>query len=210
MTFSTSNKRLPFSILRKLGIYVDEHFLSPELCLKMLSTLSLCECSQAPVKKGGTNYINKKTRKTLLLNPPESCHEIISQKHSLLQPKLERFFDINIMGQETSQYLRYRSGDYFIPHADESSAHASSNSYLRKISIICYLNTQVEDIASTIGNFQEGELVLYGLLDDQKSKTSGFPISATAGLLIAFKSDLLHEVCPITAGERYSIVSWFY
>jgi SM-20-related protein len=29
------------------------------------------------------------------------------------------------------------------------------------------------------------------------------------GLLVAFRSDVLHEVEAVTHGERYSIVSWF-
>jgi SM-20-related protein len=30
-----------------------------------------------------------------------------------------------------------------------------------------------------------------------------------AGLLIAFRSEMLHEVEPVTSGERVTIVSWY-
>jgi SM-20-related protein len=29
------------------------------------------------------------------------------------------------------------------------------------------------------------------------------------GLLVAFRSDTVHEVLPVTHGERFTVVSWF-
>jgi SM-20-related protein len=35
-------------------------------------------------------------------------------------------------------------------------------------------------------------------------------VQGETGALIAFPSEMLHEVTPITRGERFTIVSWFY
>jgi predicted 2-oxoglutarate/Fe(II)-dependent dioxygenase YbiX len=53
-----------------------------------------------------------------------------------------------------------------------------------------------------------GELVLYGLIDDPKWQKFGFPIVATPGLLIAYRSNQMHEIKPIKFGQRYTIVAW--
>jgi predicted 2-oxoglutarate/Fe(II)-dependent dioxygenase YbiX len=29
-------------------------------------------------------------------------------------------------------------------------------------------------------------------------------------MLVAFRSDVLHQVSPVTKGERFTIVSWFF
>jgi predicted 2-oxoglutarate/Fe(II)-dependent dioxygenase YbiX len=54
-----------------------------------------------------------------------------------------------------------------------------------------------------------GSLVFYGLLDGSQWEKVGFPLEGEPGLLIAFRSDLLHEVQQVTFGHRYTVVSWF-
>jgi SM-20-related protein len=48
------------------------------------------------------------------------------------------------------------------------------------------------------------------LVRDPRWQSVGFGVEGEEGLLIAFRSDLLHEVTPVTHGERYTLVSWFY
>ena len=54
-------------------------------------------------------------------------------------------------------------------------------------------------------------LTFYGLMDDGVSGESvGLPLAGETGLLVAFPSHLVHSVSPVTAGERYTLVSWFF
>jgi SM-20-related protein len=50
-----------------------------------------------------------------------------------------------------------------------------------------------------------GQLTFYGLMGDRL----GLPLAGRPGLLVAFRSDLVHAVTPVTRGERYTVVSWF-
>jgi predicted 2-oxoglutarate/Fe(II)-dependent dioxygenase YbiX len=54
-----------------------------------------------------------------------------------------------------------------------------------------------------------GALRLYGLADPGDPAVP-FDIVPAAGTLVAFPSDVLHEVLPVTAGVRDAIVDWFY
>jgi predicted 2-oxoglutarate/Fe(II)-dependent dioxygenase YbiX len=58
--------------------------------------------------------------------------------------------------------------------------------------------------------YNGGKLILYGLIPTPDWEHYGFPVTAETGLLIAFRSDIFHEVTPVTAGERFTIVSWFF
>ena len=59
--------------------------------------------------------------------------------------------------------------------------------------------------------YSGGSLTFYGLMDDNASGESvGLPLAGETGLLIAFPSHLVHSVSPVTAGERYTVVSWFF
>jgi hypothetical protein len=50
--------------------------------------------------------------------------------------------------------------------------------------------------------------VLYGLLGPA-SERHGLPIGGEPGMLVAFRSDVLQEVRPVTRGERQTVVSWY-
>ena len=58
-------------------------------------------------------------------------------------------------------------------------------------------------------DYTGGALTLYGLVDDPKWRDYGFAVAPAPGLLVAFPSDMLHEVTPVIAGERCTVANWF-
>jgi SM-20-related protein len=46
-------------------------------------------------------------------------------------------------------------------------------------------------------------------MDDERARSVGFPLIGEAGLLLAFRPNLVHEVTPVTHGERCTVVTWF-
>jgi SM-20-related protein len=46
-------------------------------------------------------------------------------------------------------------------------------------------------------------------MQGEQWKNIGLPLDARAGLLIAFRSEVFHEVQPVTHGQRLSVVGWF-
>ena len=96
----------------------------------------------------------------------------------------------------------YRPGDFYRPHRDRAARAGDfvEGARSRRVSVVLFLND----------GYSGGALTLYGLVDDPKWRAYGFPIAPAPGLLIAFASDLVHEVTPVTAGERCTAVSWFH
>ncbi len=102
----------------------------------------------------------------------------------------ERFFKFDLFGlNEGFQFTNYEapSGKYG-KHVDRSI-----NFPVRKLSISIQLTNHEE--------YEGGELYLY---DDNK----GTLMDKTQGALIMFPSYVLHEVMPVTKGERNSLVTW--
>jgi len=102
----------------------------------------------------------------------------------------ERFFKFDLFGlNEGFQFTNYESpsGKYG-KHVDRGI-----NTPVRKLSISIQL-TNSED-------YEGGELYLY---DDDK----GTLMDKSQGTLIIFPSYVLHEVMPVTKGERNSLVTW--
>jgi PKHD-type hydroxylase len=103
----------------------------------------------------------------------------------------ERFFNFDLFGlNEGFQFTNYEapSGKYG-KHVDRSI-----NTPVRKLSISIQLTTPEE--------YEGGELKLYD------GEEEGTVMSKEQGTLIIFPSYVLHEVMPVTKGERNSLVTW--
>jgi len=44
---------------------------------------------------------------------------------------------------------------------------------------------------------------------DKRAAAVGMAFEAREGSLVAFRSEVVHGVAPVTHGERYSVTTWF-
>ena len=101
-----------------------------------------------------------------------------------------RFFNFDIFGlNEGLQFTNYKApSNKYGKHIDKGL-----DNVIRKLSLSIQLTNSKE--------YEGGELFLY---EDEK----GIEMKKEQGTLILFPSYILHEVKPITKGERNSLVSW--
>jgi len=100
------------------------------------------------------------------------------------------------------RFCRYRQGGHFRAHRDRSHDSADSHAVrTRRLSLVCLLNDATPA-------FDGGALVLY--LPAGHGGIRPVNAALAAGSVIAFSSDLLHEVRPVCRGTRYSAVAWLY
>lgn len=194
---------------QRFGIFAAREFLDRESCRAAVAELSASGRVPATVyRESLARYVDERERRTARLAAPPPLASRIGARLSGLRAALEENFRLKLGGREEAEFLAYRAGDFFRPHRDVSEEE-NVLEFLkrRRVSVVLFLNGQSEDCAP--GTFSGGSLVLYGLIDDARAAHVGFPLVAEPGLLVAFRSDLLHEVTPVTCGERYTVVSWF-
>jgi len=124
------------------------------------------------------------------LYPADSIDWVFRRATDITLNLNERFFKFDLFGiNEGFQFTNYEapSGKYG-KHVDRGV-----NMPVRKLSISIQLTDPEE--------YEGGELYLY---DDDK----GTLMDKTQGTLIIFPSYVLHEVMPVTKGERNSLVTW--
>ncbi len=102
----------------------------------------------------------------------------------------DKFFKFDIFGlNEGFQFTNYKApSDKYGKHVD-----SALNTLVRKLSISIQLTDPKE--------YEGGELYLY-------NSDKGDLMDKTQGTLIMFPSYILHEVMPVTKGERNSLVTW--
>jgi len=186
----------------QFNLFLLRNFLDADACAHLKAELNLSPTTQAPVYIEGTEgTIHESIRKTTSLHPSA---ETFSEVHKrLLEQKsaLETHFRLNLTDCEPPQFLRYEKGDFFVRHQDGNTKQLDFDHLrVRRISIVVFLNDfAIEPRANC---YSGGLLNFY----DQQG-TYGLP--GETGMLVAFSADTMHEVSPVTDGERFTIISWF-
>lgn len=193
----------------RFGIFARPGFLPPELCRRIIAEMSGSQPVRATVgKKDGEFVVDERIRKASFADVAAATIEEADALFHALRPELSAYFRIPLEQHQRLQFLHYRTGDLYAPHRDSrTDPQGAASSRARKVSVVVFLNAQASDAVEE--TFEGGALTFYGLMKAPGMEHAGIPLEPEAGLLVAFRSDVLHEVSPVTRGERYTLVSWF-
>jgi len=193
----------------RFGLYAQREFLSPDVCAGVRAEMRSATSAPAPVAEGEAgDAVDETHRRTKLADVSADTAAQIGSALQNALPTLAQHFDRKLVGMQQPQFLLYGEGNFFRPHRDDSEKQdAPGFVRQRSISAVVFLNDATEESDGYSG----GSLTFYGLMDDSADgQRVGLPVASETGLLIAFPSDLLHAVSAVTAGERYTIVTWFF
>jgi SM-20-related protein len=193
---------------RTFGLYVARDFFDRDLCAGLRAEARAAAADPATVRQQGAEYIvDEEVRRTQLARVSEVSEQLVERRLMALKGTLERHFRVTTSGIRWPQFLVYHEGDFFRPHADSSAAvDAPAVATGRRVSIVVFLNGEGD--AAEDESYTGGSLTFYGLMRDARADDRGFPVTGEAGLLVAFPSQLVHSVTPVTRGVRFTIVSW--
>jgi len=200
---------LPADFFTRFGLYAERRFLSPEVCAGLRNEMRAATGVPATVADGqGGHAVDETYRRTKQTEVSAATTTRLREKLLGAVPRLANHFDRPLVEIQTPQFLVYREGDFFRAHEDDSKKpEAPDFVRQRSVSAVVFLNS--DDPGEPAG-YSGGSLTFYGLMDESASGDSvGLPLAGETGLLIAFPSDLVHSVSPVSAGERYTVVSWF-
>ena len=142
----------------------------------------------------GTNCLEHRRSFNSWLTSNGQTSWIYERLTDIIQENNKMFFDFDLTMIETLQFTYYSSEENgcYKAHVDPNVWKIPHN---RKLSVVIQLSNPEE--------YEGGELKLH---------TSHEPISITKekGMVVMFPSYTLHEVTPVTKGERYSLVAWVH
>jgi SM-20-related protein len=196
------------SFFRNLGLFVQENFFETAMCDHICGEIGKASFEKGTITGSGSSEgeLDETRRKVLSANVEEGTDFLVKQKLLEIKPRLEDHFRVSVSGCQGPNFLRYDQGAFYIPHRDASSGAPAEISQ-RRISVVVFLNARANEPASNC--YGGGSLSFYGLMEGPEWEKCAFTLEADPGLLIAFRSDVLHEVKPVTFGQRFTIVSWF-
>ena len=195
---------------KRFGLFVCKDLLNPQVSAELQSEMRSAARSAATVRKTGSTYgVDASVRSTNWVRVSDETLLSIETRLLALKLELEEHFHLTLAGCSGTQFLAYKAGDFYVAHRDRTTdPEADSRSTGRQVSVVIFINSESQTPEEC--SYGGGALTFYGLMDVARGKSLGFPLTGQAGLLVAFLAGLVHEVTPVTHGERYTIVSWFY
>jgi predicted 2-oxoglutarate/Fe(II)-dependent dioxygenase YbiX len=176
------------ALFRALNFLAIENFFAGADCERMAAAMRDSPSESAMVGvEGAVDETQRRTRAVVVL--PE-LHRRAVERFEAIRDTAASHFGVELSAMERPQFLRYRPGDHFIRHMDRDRAGLNR----RQVSLIAFLNADFDGGALRFGGF-DGAIPLR--------------LPPVPGLLLLFRSDWIHEVEPVTRGERFTIVSWF-
>lgn len=138
----------------------------------------------------GENKDNFRDSEISWLYPTDDMDWVYRRCTDIITSLNDNFFKFDLYGfNEGFQFTNYKApGGKYGRHVDRGT-----NTIIRKLSLSIQLTDPSE--------YEGGELFLY-------ENDEGIIMDKTQGTLILFPSYTLHEVMPVTKGERNSLVSW--
>jgi SM-20-related protein len=191
------------------GLFLLRDFLDPQECAAVRAEARAAAGHPAPVYiEGAEGVVHEDVRKTTSLEVPAETIANVGRRLRELQGEIGGYFKLNLNDYEPPQFLRYGEGDFFVRHQDGDTDQLEFDHLrVRKISVVAFLNGgAAEPAAETFGG---GSLLIYRSKEETQAGSLVFDVAGEPGLLVAFRSDTVHEVAPVTRGERFTIVSWF-
>jgi predicted 2-oxoglutarate/Fe(II)-dependent dioxygenase YbiX len=195
--------------LARLGILVRHGFLSADICERIVAGIRSGETVQAGVGGPHGDYVvDESVRRASAAEVGEETLSLVEAPLGTLKPSLEEHFQVALSGYESPSFLYYKIGDHYRPHRDSRPGiGGDSKTRIREVSVVVFLNDASEGKADSC--YGGGELTFFGLMKAPGMEVRGLPLAAEKGLLVAFRSDLIHQVTPVTHGERFTMVTWY-
>jgi SM-20-related protein len=193
----------------RFGLFLIEDFFDAQTCEEIINEVRAAWGGPATVyREGATTPVDERLRKTTrrMLSPETT--EFVRQRLLEQRAAIEQHFQISLSDCEEPQFLFYKEGDFFVPHLDGNSEQLEYDHLrVRRISVVIFLSRQSAE--PTPDTYCGGSLVFFEPDADPNRKELGFHLTGETGLLVAFRSETMHEVPTVTHGERYSIVCWY-
>ena len=198
----------PNKLLKALGLYMSDGFLSREECLELTTVMRSAKGVPASVYTSDNAFaVRPGTRRARSVDVTAAIERRMRERFDRIRGALSRHFGLVLEACETPQYLVYEEGAFFRVHRDrrrESATPLEDSS--REVSVVVLLSRP--DPAHG-GDYDGGELRFFDLIEAAEWRGLGIVCEAEPGRLIAFRADTLHEVATITRGCRCAIATWF-
>lgn len=184
------------ALFDRLGLFVRPAFLDERQCAALSETMTCARSGKATVSRDDDDCaLDESVRRVRCVDVGAPAWTAVRDRVSEVRADVAAFFRRALDGCDGPDFLAYDVGGFYTPHRDNGIRYGS-----RRVSVVLFVNA---------GQYTGGELTFYGLIAEEPWSRCPLPLEPTPGLLVAFPSELRHEVRPVRSGCRHTIAAWF-
>jgi predicted 2-oxoglutarate/Fe(II)-dependent dioxygenase YbiX len=186
------------------NVVLLDAFLRPGNCLEIVNAIEASPAREGKVVRAGVETLEPAMRVCNEHDVDANLRERIAETigGALEAANLPVPGDAIVDGP---LFVSYEPGGFFRSHRDTAS-HADDPGIMRSRlwSFVLYLNGR--DEIDGLPSYDGGALVIYD--PSLRGPHQRRVVVPEAGLLIFFRSELLHQVMPVREGTRYAAIGW--
>jgi predicted 2-oxoglutarate/Fe(II)-dependent dioxygenase YbiX len=184
-------------------LHIIRNFFDPETCRKLITEMRGAHMDAALTYGKGDAAVDERIRRVRQVSISPESASFVARRLEDQRASIANHFGIGLDTFEPPQFLCYRVGDFFVAHQDGNTGLVNLDTdRTRRISVSIFLNNQ--SVTREPDTYGGGALVFSDWRTGSRHEVVG-----EAGMLVAFRSELTHEVTQVTHGERLAVVSWF-
>jgi SM-20-related protein len=196
-------------VFRRLGVFYRHDVVDDATCSRIGAAMRGASGEVAQVFRGDEGAVDRRARRSRWISVNDADRRLVQSAFDALVPAMMDHFGLTLTGSEGAGFLAYGVGDFYAPHRDR---HVGANPAIaerrRLVSVVLFLNDA--SWPHSADGYDGGELRLYGLMADPRFAECGLPFPAAHGLVVAFRSEIVHEVTPVSGGHRCTAVDRFF
>lgn len=188
-----------------LGLVIRERFLDERERHQILQAISTSPGEPAEIVTGdGALAADERARRAWDVALADELADTLIDRIESLRPMFEQAFGVRLGPCDGVAALRYPAGGFYGPHRDAADTPDPLGLHLRRVSIVVFVN----DRSDSMECFGGGALRFHDLDTGVDGPGTSLDMEPQAGTLVAFRSEILHEVLPVSWGSRCSVVTW--
>jgi predicted 2-oxoglutarate/Fe(II)-dependent dioxygenase YbiX len=184
-----------------MRIFIAREVLETAACRRVQAAMDAGTPEEAEVLTDGFE-VQEDVRRAGQIDVADSVLAMVDTALDAVRLPIASFYGLYLESREGAGFMRYETGGFYKPHVDRAHVPSWPLTERRQITIVLFLESSRD--AEPSGGFRGGVLRLFPHEGD------AIDIIPKAGTLVAFPAAMLHEVTPVTAGRRDTIVDWFY
>jgi predicted 2-oxoglutarate/Fe(II)-dependent dioxygenase YbiX len=182
---------------------IVKDFLGLETCRKLIAEMRQSSAMPALTYGKGDAAVDEGIRRVRQVSISPESASFVARLLEDQRESIGNHFGIKLATFEAPQFLLYRVGDFFVAHQDGNTGLVNLDTdRTRRVSVSIFLNNQ--SATPEPDTYGGGVLAFSDWRSGKRQEVYG-----EAGMLVAFRSELTHEVTQVTQGERFAVVSWF-
>jgi SM-20-related protein len=184
-------------------LYIVRNLFDKETCRELIAEMRQSSTTPALTYGKGEAAVDERVRRVIQVSVSPETVASVTQRLEDLRASMANHFGIGLNSFEAPQFLCYRVGDFFVAHQDGNTGLVNLDTdRTRRVSVSIFLNDHSAMLEPD--TYAGGALVFSDWRSHERHAVYG-----QAGMLVAFRSELTHEITQVTHGERFAVVSWY-